>query len=228
MTCIEELSQQIGGASSNTFLDQSMAPAFSITRLSLDLASASSGLVSSHSSRTALEASKRPSFSNISDSRMTVYSPNACALLMLWRASFDLPSPAARILACSSRAAPFSSSALVARVAASRAAPASPIMNSFADFSTNLAASEGSSSLGSVESLASCALTAISESSVSSSVSLTSSPRAMSLVLFLLSLSGSVPTRRTDCSARTAISSGSIARSLSNVRSKESRSPESL
>ena len=155
MTCMEELSQQIGGASARTFLDQSSAPARSITRLSLDLASASSGLVSSHSSRTALDASKRPSFSRISDSRITVYSPNACALLMLWRASLELPSPAASILACRSQAAPFSSLALTARVAASSAAPASPIMNSLADFSTSLAASDGSSSLGSEDSLAS-------------------------------------------------------------------------
>ena len=50
----------------------------------------------------------------------------------------------------------------------------------------------------------------------------------MRRVLFLLSLSGSVPTRRTDCSARTAMSSGSIASSLSNVLSKASSSPDSL
>ena len=228
MTCMWLLSQHTGGASLSVSFAQSIEPAFIRTRLSLALASASSGDVSRCSSNTALAASSLSSFSRISDSIITPYSPSAVALLMLRIASFEFPSPAARIRAWRSHAGPLSSSISMAFVIASCAAPASPSRISFAALSTSRGESVGSKVDMSPEILDSLALNAISDSLAELSVSSSGWPKAISLVLFLSYLSSSEPTRIAACSARASKSSGEVINSLSRVLSRVSKSPDSL
>ena len=228
MTCMWELSQQMGGASLRVAFAQSIEPAFIRTRLSLALASASSGSVSRCSSKTARAASSLPSFSRISDSIITPYSPRAVALLILRMASLELPSPAASMRACRSQAGPLSSSISIAFVIASRAAPASPNPISLAALSTSNGESLESRVDVSPEILESFALRAISDSLDEVSVSSRGSPKATSRVLFLSYLSSSEPTSIAACSARASRSSGDVANSLSSVLSRVSNSPDSL
>ena len=144
MTCNEALSHASGGASCNTRLAQSIAPARNRTKLNRPLASASDGFVSNHSSNTALAESSLPSFSSISLSNNTVYSPKADARRIDWRASFVLSSPAANSFALSNHASGFTGSKYNAFSTDSSATTISPKSNNFADLATQPSDVEGS------------------------------------------------------------------------------------
>ncbi len=205
-----------------------MAPARSRTRLRRALASASSGFVSSLSSKTALAASSLPSFSNISDSRRTPYSPSAVARRMLCSASFVLSTSAESNFACSIQASPLSGLACKAFSTDSRATAISPIMSSLAARSSHPAEVSGSVARGSTSLLTSRALSTISDSFVVAREASNSMPSASSLRWLRVTRSSSVPVRSSACSLSTATSSGSIASSLSRLRSNVSTSPSSL
>ena len=125
-------------------LAQSIAPARNRTKLKRPLASASDGFPSIHSSNTALAESSLPSFSSISLSNNTVYSPKADARRIACNASLVLSSPAANNLALSNQASEFTESRYIAFSTDSNAALISPKSNNLADLATHPSDVEGS------------------------------------------------------------------------------------
>ena len=228
MTCKGAISHDSEGASSSTLRDHSLAPALRRIRLRRALASASSGLVSSLSSRTALAASSLPSFSKTSDSRMTPYSPRAVARRMLCRASLVPSWSADSNLARSNHASPLSGFVSIAFSTDSSATGISPSMSSFAARSIQPAEVSGSVALGSTSRLTSLALSTMSDSSAVCRVVSNSTPRPSSLRWLRVTLSSSLPESSRACSLSTETSSGSTASSLSRLRSRAFMSPSSL
>ena len=106
MMCNVDEFQASSGASSRVCRAESGDPLLNQSWLSLPLASESPGELWRCSARTSIEASVLPSFSSISDSKITVYSPKALALRRDFIASFMEPASAATNLALSVHALP--------------------------------------------------------------------------------------------------------------------------
>ena len=130
--------------------------------------------------------------------------------------------------ACNIQASPLSGLTSRALSTDSRATAISPSMSNLAARSSQPEEVSGSVARGSTSLLTSLALSTISDSSVVAREGSNSTPSASSLRWLRVTRSSSDPVSNSACSLSTVISSGSIASSLSRLRSSFSTSPSSL